>query len=75
MIIGYVIWIEVGDVHWFFEIFEYVPEVQHQPLVVTVGEAGAVEVSAEDGDFEAAHDRQLVSLLDQSSLPLVEGVL
>ena len=72
---SYVVRIEVGDVDGFLEISEHLFGIHNQPLVVTEGEAGTIEVGTEDGDLHPTHHRQLVGLLYESSLPLIEGVL
>ena len=41
----------MGDVDGFLQVPEDLPGVHHQSVIVTEGEAGGVEVSAEDRDL------------------------
>ena len=65
----------MSDVDWLLLVSEDFSGVGHQPLVVAISEAGAVEVGAEDRDLEAAHDSEFMSLLDEPSLPFIQGML
>ena len=47
----------MGDIDGFLKVFEDLFGVHDESLVVTEGEAGRIEIRAEDGDLHPAHDR------------------
>ena len=46
----------MGNVDRLLQVLEDLLGVNHQSLIVTEGEAGGIEVGAEDGDLHAAQD-------------------
>ena len=73
----YVSRLKFGEPDVTFEVLvlEDSAQVHSQPIVVAEGEAGFVEVSADDGDLDSTDDRELMGLLYESSSPLVESIL
>ena len=65
----------MGDVDGFLQVPENLPGVHHKSVVVTEGEAGGVEVGAEDRYLHTTHDGKLVCFLYQTSFPFIQSVL